>query len=394
MEVDVRRGLPAFTLVGLPDRAVRESRERVRAAVQNSGLDFPMKRLTVNLAPAHVRKAGPGFDLAIAVGLLAASGQVPCEALVSTAVCRRAVAERRAPRCPRHPGGRHGRAGGRMRAHAGPAPERVARRRSSTASGDRSGRRSHEIAVLRGARASPSRSSSPAFPTMTARASSTCATFAARRTRSGRSRSPRPVGTTCSWSVRRGWARRCSPGACRASCRAPGLDEALEITQMHSAAGLGSGGARCASGRSGRRTTRSRRRAWSAAARLPRPGEVTLAHRGVLFLDELAEFSRHGARRAAPAARGGTGSTSCAGSARSSSRPIRCSSRRCNRCPCGRGRNACRCIAGRPRPLSAAAERAAARPDRPGLRGRAVPPLELAGAQRRRARRAPPSGSA
>src|SRR3954468_10957770 len=87
VEVDVRRGLPAFTLVGLPDRAVRESRERVRAAVQNSRLDFPMKRLTVNLAPAHVRKAGPGFDLAIAVGLLAASGQVPMEALVGHALC-------------------------------------------------------------------------------------------------------------------------------------------------------------------------------------------------------------------------------------------------------------------------------------------------------------------
>ena len=59
VEVDVRRGLPAFTLVGLPDRAVRESRERVRAALLNSGLDFPQKRITVNLAPAHVRKAGP-----------------------------------------------------------------------------------------------------------------------------------------------------------------------------------------------------------------------------------------------------------------------------------------------------------------------------------------------
>ena len=68
VEVDVRRGLPTFTLVGLPDRAVRESRERVRAALLNSGLDFPQQRLTVNLAPAHVRKAGPSFDLAIAVG--------------------------------------------------------------------------------------------------------------------------------------------------------------------------------------------------------------------------------------------------------------------------------------------------------------------------------------
>src|SRR5881392_3268441 len=81
VEVDVRRGLPAFTLVGLPDRAVREARERVRAALLNSGLDFPMQRLTVNLAPAHVRKAGPGFDLAIAVGVLATTGQVPQEPL-------------------------------------------------------------------------------------------------------------------------------------------------------------------------------------------------------------------------------------------------------------------------------------------------------------------------
>ena len=87
VEVDVRRGLGTFTLVGLPDRAVRESRERVRAALLNSGLEFPQKRLTVNLAPAHVRKAGPSFDLAIAVGLLAASGQVPQEALAGHALC-------------------------------------------------------------------------------------------------------------------------------------------------------------------------------------------------------------------------------------------------------------------------------------------------------------------
>ena len=79
VEVDVRRGLPTFTLVGLPDRAIRESRERVRAALLNSGLDFPQKRLTVNLAPAHVRKAGPSFDLPIAIGILIATGQVSGE---------------------------------------------------------------------------------------------------------------------------------------------------------------------------------------------------------------------------------------------------------------------------------------------------------------------------
>ena len=87
VEVDVRRGLGSFTLVGLPDRAVREARERVRAAVLNSALEFPQKRITVNLAPAHVRKAGPSFDLAIALGLLAATEQVPIEATARYALC-------------------------------------------------------------------------------------------------------------------------------------------------------------------------------------------------------------------------------------------------------------------------------------------------------------------
>ncbi len=75
VETDIANGLPAFTVVGLGDMAVQESRERVRAAIRNSGLSFPMKRLTVNLAPADVRKAGPSYDLPIAVGLLLASEQ-------------------------------------------------------------------------------------------------------------------------------------------------------------------------------------------------------------------------------------------------------------------------------------------------------------------------------
>src|SRR4051794_19613713 len=77
VEVDVRQGLPVFTVVGLPDAAVREARERVRAAMLNSELEFPQKRITANLAPADLRKAGPSFDLALAVALLGASEQVP-----------------------------------------------------------------------------------------------------------------------------------------------------------------------------------------------------------------------------------------------------------------------------------------------------------------------------
>jgi magnesium chelatase family protein len=77
VEVDIGGGLPSFTIVGLPDAAVRESRERIRSALVNSGFKYPQHRITANLAPADVRKAGPGFDLAIAAAVLAASGQLP-----------------------------------------------------------------------------------------------------------------------------------------------------------------------------------------------------------------------------------------------------------------------------------------------------------------------------
>jgi magnesium chelatase family protein len=76
VEVDISQGLPAFAIVGLPDAAVQEAKERVRSAVRNSGHAFPMKRITVNLAPAALRKEGPAYDLPIAVGILMASGQV------------------------------------------------------------------------------------------------------------------------------------------------------------------------------------------------------------------------------------------------------------------------------------------------------------------------------
>jgi magnesium chelatase family protein len=76
VEVDASNGLPCCSIVGLPDPAVREATERVRSAIKNSGYDFPPRRITVNLAPANTRKEGSGFDLPIALGILAASGQV------------------------------------------------------------------------------------------------------------------------------------------------------------------------------------------------------------------------------------------------------------------------------------------------------------------------------
>ncbi len=77
VEVDIARGLPCFTTVGLPEAAVKESRERVKSAIQNSGYTFPDDRITVNLAPANIKKEGTGFDLPMALGILAAKGTIP-----------------------------------------------------------------------------------------------------------------------------------------------------------------------------------------------------------------------------------------------------------------------------------------------------------------------------
>ncbi len=77
VEVDISPGMPAFNIVGLPDTAVQESRERVRAAIRNSGAEFPLRRITVSLAPADIKKSGPSYDLPIAIGILICSGQIP-----------------------------------------------------------------------------------------------------------------------------------------------------------------------------------------------------------------------------------------------------------------------------------------------------------------------------
>ena len=81
VEVDIAQGLPQFSTVGLPEGAVKESKDRVKSAIKNSGYDFPARRITINLAPADIRKDGAAFDLPIAVGLLSATGVVNAENL-------------------------------------------------------------------------------------------------------------------------------------------------------------------------------------------------------------------------------------------------------------------------------------------------------------------------
>ncbi len=217
VEVDIRPGLPAFTIVGLGDAAVRESRERVRAAILNSGFEFPQRRITANLAPAFMRKAGPGFDAAMALAVLAASGQLSRPGTGRRRRVRRAVARRRAARLRRCARGRGGCAPSR---HSQPDRAAGARERGGARRGpvdprcQRPSRRGRCRDRQEGAR--PTRTAScqsAATPTRSRRRARS------RRSRCWRFRSRRRELTTCCSRARPAPARRCSPAGCRRSCR-------------------------------------------------------------------------------------------------------------------------------------------------------------------------------
>ena len=291
VEVDVRRGLPTFTLVGLPDRAIRESRERVRAALLNSGLDFPQKRLTVNLAPAHVRKAGPSFDLAIAVGLLVASGQVPSEQLEQCALAGELSLS------------------GELRPVRGALNAALGARRAGYGRLLVPESNAPEAALVEGIDVS-------AIPTLSRLSDLLHGRWTPEPARPAVPDPDEPPPEAPDLADVRGQddAKRAleiaaagghnllmvgPPGAGKTMLarRLPGIlpppsfEEALEITQVHSAAGIGNG--RLATERPFRAPhhTISAQGLVGGGTR-PMPGEITLAHRGVLFLDELPEFTR------------------------------------------------------------------------------------------------------
>jgi magnesium chelatase family protein len=342
VEVDVRRGLFAFTLVGLPDRAIRESRERVRAALLNSGLDFPQKRITVNLAPAHVRKEGPRFDLAIAVGVLAASEQVPHEPLLRYAFCGELSLT------------------GELRPVRGALATALGARRAGYRHLLLPEANAPEAALVDGLEALgvPSLTQmadllhgrwvpEPAEP----REASAVVHADAPDLGDVRGQDDAKRALEIAAAGGHNLLMIGPPGAGKTMLarRLPGLlppptfEEALEVAQVHSAAGIGNGTL------AAERPFRAPHHTISAQGLVgggtrPMPGEITLAHRGVLFLDELPEYGR----AAVDALRQPLedGHVTIMRGQRALGFPANATVvAACNRCPCARPPDRCACTA-------------------------------------------------
>lgn len=349
VEVDVRQGLPSFTIVGLPDVAVRESRERVRAAIINSGFDFADRRITAGLAPADLRKAGPAFDLAIAAALLAACGQIPEKALEGCALA------------------------GELGLDGGVRPISGA---LAMAEGARvGGLRRLAIARANAPEAMRAYAAWEGLPTPIVVPISHLSELKLLATEE----EPRPDPVPCEELPSRAEVEQADLGDLRgqpglrlalevaaagghgllisgppgsgkslAARRLPsimpplGAEEAVEVMRIASVRGQGFDLSRPVP-----RPFRAPHHTISSAGLVgggspPRPGEVTMAHRGILFLDELAEFSRESLEALRqPLEDGEVTITRARHSVRLPSRFMLVAA--ANPCPCGRGEGSGEC---------------------------------------------------
>ena len=294
VEVDIAGGLPTFVVVGLPEVAIREARMRVQAAITNCQLPFPTGRITVNLAPAHIRKDGTGFDLPVALALLAADHRIPPAALSEALVLGELSLS------------------GRVRPVRGILAAVEAARRQGLKTVLVAEENGEEASLIRGIEVRKVKCLSDAvrwFEAHDADAAPLVPPTTIEPTTNSQHLDLSDV-------VGQKMARRAlevaaagnhnflmmgGPGSGKTMLarRLPGIlpplneDEAIEVTRIYSVAGLNLGG-----GVISDRPFRSPHHTCSApgliggGAGMPRPGELTLAHRGVLFLDELPEFSR------------------------------------------------------------------------------------------------------
>jgi magnesium chelatase family protein len=374
VEVDVSFGLPVFTMVGLPDASVRESRDRVRTAIRNSGFEFPGHRITVNLAPADIRKAGASYDLPIALGVLAANGIIeprlvdgvvllgelsldgaiqPIRGVLPVAVAAKRegkvailLPRANAPEASVVEGlkvlavdslaeavealnGGAGLKASTTRATAG-------LKASTTAGGTTTGGTADVVPTFRSAAAQdPSADPDPDFADVV-----------------GQSMAKRALEIAAAGGHNVLLIGAPGGGKTMMARRLPGIlptldfDEALDCTSVHSVAGTLPPGTALMHQRPFRAPHHTISEvAMVGGGSIPRPGEISLAHNGVLFLDELPEFDR----RVLEALRQPLeeGRVTISRSARTSSFPARFMFvAAMNPCPCGflgDRRRACRC---------------------------------------------------